>query len=197
MPMRKAIQLTSVSKEDVTRIKDWLKDTEISENWFGRYTYGDPAHTGYHPDQAIEFTDEKWEAIFNNEDHPIFSVKTEDNTHIGEVHLVIDPGLGDAQISVLIGDKTYWHQGYGTSATLELMKKAFNELKLFRIWVDIPVYNENALAMFKHIGFVHEGTLRKSRPHFGSRFDSVVMGLLANEYNTSNDDLRIEGIHAL
>ena len=36
--------------------------------------------------------------------------------------------------------------------------------------------------MFSHLGFMHEGTLRKSRPHEGSRFDSVIMGLLANEY---------------
>ena len=36
--------------------------------------------------------------------------------------------------------------------------------------------------MFAHLGFQHEGTLRKSRPHEGARFDSVVMGLLANEY---------------
>ncbi len=36
--------------------------------------------------------------------------------------------------------------------------------------------------MCSHIGFAHEGTLRKSRPREGSRFDSVVMGILAAEY---------------
>jgi RimJ/RimL family protein N-acetyltransferase len=51
--------------------------------------------------------------------------------------------------------------------------------------VDIPEYNQAALAMFRHVGFVHEGTLRKSRPHEGSRFDSVVMGILAAEYEQS------------
>jgi RimJ/RimL family protein N-acetyltransferase len=39
--------------------------------------------------------------------------------------------------------------------------------------------------MFRHLGFVHEGTLRKSRPHEGSRFDSVVMGILSVEYEDS------------
>ena len=197
MPMRKTIQFTNVAKEDVSRIQSWLSDSTISENWFGRYTYGNPAHIGYHPEEALNYTDDQWKAVFKNEDHPMFSVRTVDGIHIGEVHMVIDAGLGDAQISVLIGDRNYWHQGYGTSATLKLMDKAFKELGLFRIWVDIPVYNENALAMFKHIGFIHEGTLRQSRPHYGSRFDSVVMGLLSKEYQELNDDLLIEGAHAL
>ena len=39
-----------------------------------------------------------------------------------------------------------------------------------------------ARALFGGLGFVHEGTLRKSRPHEGSRFDSAVMGILAVEY---------------
>ena len=38
--------------------------------------------------------------------------------------------------------------------------------------------------MFEQLGFTHEGTLRKSRPHEGARFDSVVMGMLSTEYGT-------------
>jgi RimJ/RimL family protein N-acetyltransferase len=59
---------------------------------------------------------------------------------------------------------------------------AFNELGMYRIWVDIPEYNEAARTLFTHLGFVHEGTLRKSRPHEGSRYDAVVMGMLSTEY---------------
>ena len=84
--MRKAIQLTSVSKEDVARIQDWLRDPEISENWFGRYTYGDPAHTGYHPDQALKCTDEQWETIFNN-GHNQYSFDVKNLI----IYLAIDP----------------------------------------------------------------------------------------------------------
>ncbi len=42
--------------------------------------------------------------------------------------------------------------------------------------------------MCSHLGFVHEGTLRKSRPHEGSRFDSVVMGILGAEYKQRADE---------
>ena len=43
-------------------------------------------------------------------------------------------------------------------------------------------YTSPGAGLCSHIGFAHEGTLRKSRPHEGSRFDSVVMGILAAEY---------------
>ena len=63
-----------------------------------------------------------------------------------------------------------------------MLERAFKEYGLFRIWVDIPEYNESARNMFSHMGFVHEGTLRKSRPHEGARFDSVILGMLGTEY---------------
>ena len=75
-----------------------------------------------------------------------------------------------------------WHKGYGTSALTATVEKSFTDFGLFRIWADIPEYNEFALRMFEHLGFRHEGTLRKSRPHEGSRYDSIIMGMLSNEY---------------
>jgi RimJ/RimL family protein N-acetyltransferase len=106
----------------------------------------------------------------------------DDEEHIGEVHLAIEESLGDGHISVLIGSKEMWRHGYGTAATRQMMDLAFGKWGLYRLWVDVPEYNGAALVMFEHLGFVHEGTLRKSRPHEGSRFDSVVMGILATEY---------------
>ena len=110
------------------------------------------------------------------------SVYTGDDEHIGEVHLAVEESLGDGQLSILIGRSDLWHRGYGTAALHAALGTAFKEYGLFRVWVDIPEYNEAALSLFRRVGFVHEGTLRKSRPHEGSRFDSVVMGMLAAEY---------------
>ena len=92
--------------------------------------------------------------------------------------------LGDAHYSVLIGRQDMWHKGYGTSATLKILDMAFNELNLYRIWVDIPTFNTAAINLFDHLGFTHEGTLRKSRPLAGSRFNSVIMGILSQEFKS-------------
>ena len=46
------VALKDVTREDVGRIRRWLKDEEVSESWFGRYAYGDPAHLGVPPGGA-------------------------------------------------------------------------------------------------------------------------------------------------
>ncbi|MCH8108507.1 MAG: GNAT family N-acetyltransferase [Chloroflexi bacterium] len=182
------VTLRKVTSEDVSRIRQWLEDEEISESWFGRYSYGDPAHLGYHPVEIEHASEEQWERIFNNPEHRIMSIYSEEGEHIGEVHIAIEESLGDGQVSVLIGRKDLWHQGYGTSSMKATLEMAFDAYGLYRVWADIPEYNTAALTMFTHLGFVHEGTLRKSRPHEGSRFDSVVMGMLATEYTKRAKD---------
>ena len=181
MPLQN-VTLRTVSREDVGRIRQWLKDEEVSESWLGRYSYGDPAHLGYHPEQMEDASDEAWERVFNDPEHRMLSIYTERGEHIGEVHVAIEETLGDGHISILVGRKDLWHQGYGTAGLTTALDMAFNEWGLYRVWADVPEYNTSALAMCEHLGFVHEGTLRKSRPHEGSRFDSVVVGMLATEY---------------
>ena len=187
MPQRK-IELTQVTREDVSRIRLWLQDEEVSDSWFGRYSYGDPAHLGYHPEEVENSADEELERVFDNPEHRILSIYTEEGEHIGEMHVAIEESLGDGQLSILIGRKDMWHEGYGTAATLAALDMTFNEIGLYRVWVDIPEYNKAARNMCSHVGFVHEGTLRKSRPHEGSRFDSVVMGMLATEYERRSSE---------
>lgn len=182
------VTLRKVTREDISHIRQWLEDEEVSESWFGRYSYGDPAHLGYHPAEVENASQEQWERTFNNPEHRIMSIYSEEGEHIGEVHIAIEESLGDGQVSVLIGRKDLWHQGYGTLSMRATLEAAFDEYGLYRVWADIPEYNTAALTLFTHLGFVHEGTLRKSRPHEGSRFDSVVMGMLATEYTKRAKD---------
>ena len=181
MPHRE-VTLKPVVKEDVARIRAWLQDEAVAESWFGRYSYGDPAHLGYHPDEMEEASQVVWDHVFSDPEHRILSIYLDDGQHIGEAHVAIEETLGDGQVSVLIGKTEMWHHGHGTAATRAVMHLAFGVWGLYRLWVDVPEYNTTAMAMFEHLGFVHEGTLRKSRPHEGARFDSVVMGILATEY---------------
>ncbi len=177
------IRLKEVTREDITRLINWLKDEDVSSSWFGRYTYGNPIHLGYHPEEMLTSSQKEWDNIFNDSNKRIFSIYTVSDEHIGEGKILIDETLGNAEIPVLIGRKDLWHQGYGTATVIALLDLAFNSYGLHRIWVDIPEYNEVAINMFSKLGFIHEGILRKSHPHEGKRFDSSIMGMLASEYS--------------
>ena len=178
---QQSIALRSVMREDVARLKIWLEDDEVAESWFGRYSYGDPAHLGYNPTEVIEAGEDEWASTFEDPAHSILSIYTEEE-HIGEFHVAIEEAWGDGQISILIGRKDLWHKGYGTATMRAGLDLCFGQLGLYRVWVDVPEYNTWARRMFDRLGFKHEGTLRKSRPHEGARFDSVVMGMLSTEY---------------
>ena len=70
------IELLPVTRKDVDRIITWLQDEEIIDNWFGRYSYGDPAHLGYHPEEILDAPENEWERVFDNSEHRIFSIIT-------------------------------------------------------------------------------------------------------------------------
>ena len=178
---QQSIALRYVTREDVARLKSWLEDDEVAESWFGRYSYGDPAHLGYNPAEVMEAGEDEWASTFEDPSHTILSIYSDDE-HIGEFHVAIEEAWGDGQISILIGRKDLWHKGYGTATMRAGLDLCFRQLGLYRVWVDVPEYNTWARRMFDRLGFKHEGTLRKSRPHEGARFDSVVMGMLSTEY---------------
>ena len=185
MPAR--VDLKKISRQDITRVADWLLDTEISSLWFGSYSYENPAHLGYDPDKMINASEDEWNATFNEKQsgsyREVFSIyETETGEHIGEAQLAIEAGIGDGQISVLIGRKDKWHKGHGTAATLALLDHAFQHLNLHRIWADIPEYNKGAVGMFERIGFQHEGALRKKREQGGANVGLIVMGILLDEF---------------
>ena len=68
------IELRPVNRSDVKNILSWLSDDDVVESWFGRYTYGDPAHLGYHPEETLEKSDEDWNTIFQNPEPHMLSI---------------------------------------------------------------------------------------------------------------------------
>ena len=176
------ITLASPTKEDVQRLSAWLEDPEVNASWYGLGDDGKPLHAGYVPSHVLG-ADEEWERVFNDENRRVFSIYTGEGDHIGEGQLVIEWPLQEAQAYVLVGRKDLWHQHLGTNGLIGLLDYAFNELVLHRVWVDVPDYNEHAMRMVKHLGFVLEGHFRKSHRKDGEWYDSSALGLLADEYS--------------
>ncbi len=177
------VQLTSITREDVARVEEWLNDAEVNSSWYGVDQNGIPLHIGYSPHEMRQASDDEWKQVFQNDDRKILSVYTRPGEHIGEGQLVIEWPLLEAQLFLLVGRKDLWHHHYGTSALIQLLDQAFDTCQLHRVWVDVPEYNEHALEMFRHLGFVLEGHLRGTHRKNDEWYDSMAMGLLSDEYS--------------
>ena len=177
------VNLAPVTREDVQRMKEWLDDPEVNALWYGLDDSGLPMHLGYSPHAILGSSQDNWDQTFSSEDHKFFSITTADGEHIGEGQLMIEWPLVEAQLVLIVGRKDLWHHHYGTMALIKLLDEAFSVQGLHRIWADVPEYNEHALQMFRQVGFVLEGHLRKTHRKDGEWYDSFAMGLLADEYS--------------
>ena len=176
------VTLSPVTREDVKRFQEWLSDREVNSSWYGLGEDGQPLHIGYSPEQVLQASEEEWAQVFENEDRKIYSIYSPQSEHIGEGQLVISWPLLEAQLFILIGRKDLWHLHYGTSGLICLLDEAFDSLDLHRVWVEVPEYNNYALQMFRHLGFVLEGHMRRTHRKEDQWYDSFAMGLLVDEY---------------
>ncbi len=176
------VRLTDVSREDVERMAAWLENPEVITMWYGADEDGDPLHIGYSPKAVLQASDEEWQQIFSDPDRKIFSVYDANEGHVGEAQMVIEAPLHEAQLFLIIGRQDLWLHHFGSAALLQLLDMAFSTYKLHRAWVDVPDYNIHAMHMCERLGFLLEGHLRSTHPKDGKWYDSMIMGLLEQEY---------------
>ena len=104
-------------------------------------------------------------------------------TLVGTCCLVdIDPVGRKAELRVRVGDPASWGGGLGTEACALLVQHGFLALNLERIWVRVFDHNARALRLYEKLGFVVEGRLRRHDWVGGERRDTVVLGLLREEW---------------
>lgn len=85
-------------------------------------------------------------------------------------------------LSVAIGDRDHWDQGYGSEALALALRFAFHELNLHRVSLNVFSYNQRAIAMYEKLGFQKEGVQREALHRDGQRHDMIYYGLLRRDW---------------
>ena len=176
------ITLTTVTRDDIARIGGWLEDDEVSRYWFGKDEANKPLHIGYSPQNMLQSDNQEWAKIFLDDNRLISSIYDANETHIGEIQVVFEHVLHEAQVFLIIGKKELWQHHFGSASLMKLLDYLFHECGLHRVWVDVPLYNIHAAHMCQRLGFVLEGRLRSTHPKDGGWYDSSIMGMLESEY---------------
>ena len=109
-----------------------------------------------------------------------FIVVKSDGELVGEcsVH-AIDWRNRVAQLGISIWDPTNRRKRYGHAGVRHVLDWGFGYLGLLRLEAWIVDGNEPSMALFRQLGFEHEGTLRGRYLHAGVRRDMQVWALLS------------------
>ena len=67
-----------------------------------------------------------------------------------------------ATLHIMIGEANDYNKGIGTYAVKEMIQHAFNNLNLRRIELEVLSENTRARHVYEKVGFIHEGTKKKS-----------------------------------
>jgi len=90
----------------------------------------------------------------------------------------IDPKHHRAEFGILIGDAAARGRGLAFEAGRLLLDYAYNKLGLRRLYLHVFPDNEPALHLYRKLGFIQEGILRKHVVKNGKSRDVVVMAVL-------------------
>lgn len=102
--------------------------------------------------------------------------------HIGNIKIgFIKSVYSSGQLSLFIGEKSYWRKGLATEAISTITEWAFDTLGLER--VEAGCYDENlgSLRAFLKVGYTIEGYFRKNVLVDGRRIGTFWLGILKNE----------------
>lgn len=88
----------------------------------------------------------------------------------------------NADISIVIGEKSCRGKGMASEAVRLLIDYAFNYLNLHRITAGSVEENMSSTYLFKKLGFKEEGLLREDFYVEGKYLNCIKMGLLKSEY---------------
>jgi RimJ/RimL family protein N-acetyltransferase len=91
-----------------------------------------------------------------------------------------------AEFGIMIGEKSFWNQGYGSEAVRLLLKLGFETLNLQRIFLRVFETNPRAIRAYEKAGFTLEGRQRKAEFQNGKYIDVLVMSILAEEWRAQN-----------
>jgi len=107
----------------------------------------------------------------------------EPEKHIGNITLQnIHPTFRSAEIGIIIGDKQYRGNGYGTEAIKLLVDHAFIRMNLNRLQAGAVVKNLGSTRAFQKAGFQQEDILRQAYYCDGEYQDVAIMGLLKSDW---------------
>ena len=92
-----------------------------------------------------------------------------------------EPGAEQAELGYELAPK-HWGRGYASEAARAMLGFAFHELGLHRVWGECIAENAASRRVLENLGMSLEGRLRENRWMKGRWWDTLIYGILAQEW---------------
>jgi RimJ/RimL family protein N-acetyltransferase len=89
-----------------------------------------------------------------------FAIETYEGKQIGNcMYFNLDQNIGQVEIGIMIGDRSYWNQGYGADAINALLDHIFSSITVTKVFLHALNWNLRAQHCFAKCGFYPSGFL--------------------------------------
>ncbi len=168
----KRVALRAIERDDLPRYVAWLNDPKASGHIRLLLPMNLEDETEWYEQQRKDDTNQNFAIVVDKEER-----------HIGSIGLMkISYREQQAELGIVIGDKTRWGQGYGREAIHLLLHFAYAELNLHRIYLRVDANHTAAISCYLACGFKEEGRLRDAVYRHGCFEDQLIMSILRSEY---------------
>jgi RimJ/RimL family protein N-acetyltransferase len=99
----------------------------------------------------------------------------------------VDQKNRHAMFGIFIGEADARGCGFGTEATLLVVRYGFETANLNRVWLQVYEDNPGAIHVYEKLGFSREGLLRQDTFRRGRYGNTVVMGLLRADWKRKKE----------
>ena len=168
------VRLRALERSDVERAYTWVNDREVTQYLLLRYPMSRTQEEKYLAEAAEQG---------NGYADTRLAIETKDGLHIGMCGL--HHGRAEdrhASLGIMVGDKSYWSNGYGSDAVMTLLRFAFEEMNLNKVELGVFDFNERAIACYQKCGFIEDGRRREHYFQSGRYWDIIDMSVLRREY---------------
>jgi RimJ/RimL family protein N-acetyltransferase len=123
-----------------------------------------------------------YETVIRDKSRVTFAIETlKEKSYIGNTGLAdIDWRNRKGRLWIYL-DKSAWNKGYGKEAVRLLLMFVFNSLNLNKVYINVALFNKNAIKMYKAVGFKEEGTLKEEVYIDGLYVDVLRMSVLRKD----------------
>jgi diamine N-acetyltransferase len=169
------VTLRELSRDDIPLVNRWRQDRDLVDGLGApaRYITEEVDHAWFEDYLRRRGVDVRCAILVDGETEPVGLVSLTGINHVhrrGEFHL-------------LIGRRDLHGRGLGSDATMRMLRHAFHDLNLHRVFLSVLSSNAAAIRVYEKAGFQREGVARQAAYKRGRYEDLVEMAILSGEFD--------------